>query len=85
MLESSKSIVMVTGTPSGIGADLCRALIKRGNLVVGCARSYDKLLILKEELGDHFMPLKCDVSKKSDIKENALFLKKKKLYLQFLS
>ena len=61
--------VLVTGASSGIGAALSRELIKRECIVIGCARSLDKLTVLQNELGDSVIPLVCDVSKIEDVRE----------------
>lgn len=40
---------LVTGASAGIGAELCRVLVQHGMLVVGCARSVDKIKAIAEE------------------------------------
>jgi 3-hydroxy acid dehydrogenase / malonic semialdehyde reductase len=69
MMNSKRQIALVTGASSGIGEAISRELAKRGWLVIGIARSSDKLSQLKEELKDAFIPLICDVSKKESIEE----------------
>lgn len=43
MINSKRQIVLVTGASSGIGEAISRELSKRGWLVIGIARSSDKL------------------------------------------
>jgi NADP-dependent 3-hydroxy acid dehydrogenase YdfG len=64
-----KKIVLVTGASSGIGEALSRELVKHGYYVIGIARSIDKLMKLKSELGDHFYDVSCDLSKKEEIEK----------------
>lgn len=66
---NTKKIALVTGASSGIGEATSRELVKRGWLVIGIARSSDKLSQLKEELKGFFIPIVCDVSKKESIEE----------------
>jgi 3-hydroxy acid dehydrogenase/malonic semialdehyde reductase len=68
-MNTKNQIALVTGASSGIGEAISRELVKRGWLVVGIARSSDKLSQLKEELEDAFIPIVCDVSKKESIEE----------------
>lgn len=67
MTNSKREIALVTGASSGIGEAISRELATRGWLVIGIARSSDKLSQLKEELQDAFIPIVCDVSKKERI------------------
>ncbi|MBS0585744.1 MAG: SDR family NAD(P)-dependent oxidoreductase [Verrucomicrobia bacterium] len=65
----NKKVALVTGASSGIGEAISRELIKRGWIVIGIARSSDKLSQLKEKLKNAFIPIVCDVSKKEVIEE----------------
>jgi 3-hydroxy acid dehydrogenase / malonic semialdehyde reductase len=67
MDQKTPQTALVTGASSGIGEALCQELITRGWHVVGVARSLDKLNQLKEALGEKFIPIECDVSKKESI------------------
>jgi len=60
---------LVTGASSGIGKAIAQELIKRGWIVIGVARSSDKLLQIREDLSDAFIPVICDVSNKENIKQ----------------
>ena len=62
-----KNIALVTGASSGIGEAISRELVKRGWIVIGVARSEDKLAQIQKELSDSFIPMICDVSKKENI------------------
>lgn len=64
-------IALVTGASSGIGKALSTDLVSRGWLVIGIARSVDKLDQLKTSLGDSFVPLNCDVSQRSSIRHTS--------------
>lgn len=61
--------VLVTVASSGIGEALSRELVKRECIVIGCARSQNKLTALQEELGSSFIPLVSDVSKIEEVRE----------------
>lgn len=52
----------VTGASSGLGRAFSRALIRKGAEVYGLARSEDKLLELKKEVGDSFYPVVLDIT-----------------------
>jgi len=64
----SKQVVLVTGASSGIGEALVRELANRDWMVIGLARSTEKLIALKNELKSSFMPITCDISNKADIR-----------------
>ena len=36
-------VALVTGASVGIGAAICKALVKEGMIVVGCAREVEKI------------------------------------------
>ncbi len=64
-------VALVTGASSGIGEAISRELAKRGWIVIGVARSGDKLSKIKHDLQDAFIPMICDVSKKENIKKTS--------------
>ena len=70
------NIVLVTGASSGFGQAICRKLIADGYKVIGAARRLDKLQKLAQELGDNFLPLTLDVSKKDSVETILLQLPK---------
>ena len=56
-------IVLITGASSGIGAELARLLVARGDTVIACARSKDKLDALAQRLASpHVVPFPLDVT-----------------------
>ncbi|XP_076646771.1 uncharacterized protein LOC143355640 [Halictus rubicundus] len=68
MDQWSGKVALVSGSSSGIGAEISRSLVKHGVKVVGLARRSEKLEELATELGkDMFHPMKCDVSEEDDI------------------
>ncbi len=80
MLEmKTNNTALVTGASSGIGEAISRELVKRGWVVIGIARSSDKLRQIQSELSDSFIPMVCDVSKKEDIEEISSQILEKKL------
>jgi short-subunit dehydrogenase len=78
-MQLKGKIILVTGASSGIGEALVRELIKRECLVIGCARSLDKLTALQNELGSSFIPAACDVSNIDDVKKTRDILLEKNL------
>ncbi|CAL1260848.1 unnamed protein product [Larinioides sclopetarius] len=65
-------VALVTGASAGIGAELCRALVKHGMVVVGCARNVEKIKAIAEEINvkispGKLVPIKCDLTKESEI------------------
>ncbi len=70
-LNNKNRIALVTGASSGIGEAISRELIKRGWLVIGIARSSNKLSEIRKELRDAFIPFTCDVSQKRNIEETS--------------
>lgn len=42
-------VVLVTGASAGIGAEICRELVRHGMIVVGCARNAQKISEIAEE------------------------------------
>lgn len=64
-----KKVALVTGASSGIGEALARELAHRGWLVIGVARSADKLAQIKSDLKEAFIPIICDLAKMDNIAE----------------
>jgi NADP-dependent 3-hydroxy acid dehydrogenase YdfG len=54
--------VLVTGASSGIGAEVCRAVVRSGGSVAMMARRQERLDGLHDELGDRAVPIPCDVT-----------------------
>jgi 3-hydroxy acid dehydrogenase / malonic semialdehyde reductase len=61
--------VFVTGATAGFGTAIARRFAKDGAKVVGTGRRKDRLQELKKELGDHFLPLAFDVSKRQEVEQ----------------
>lgn len=74
-----QKICLITGVSSGIGESLTRLLTKDGWFVVGIARRIERLEELKEELGESFLPVMCDVRKTIDVKNSSDYLKKQNI------
>ncbi len=64
----NKKIVLVTGASSGIDEALVRELANSDWMLIGPARSTEKLMNLKNELSASFIPITCDISDKADIR-----------------
>lgn len=65
---------LITGASSGFGQAICRKLIADGYKVIGTARRADKLQQLAKELGNKFLPLPLDVTKKDAVESILLQL-----------
>ena len=65
VLDNKK--IILTGASSGIGKEIARILISKYNAtVIGIARNEQKLLDVKEEFKDNFIPYRLDVSNKEE-------------------
>jgi NAD(P)-dependent dehydrogenase (short-subunit alcohol dehydrogenase family) len=60
-MDLTDAVAVVTGASSGLGTHFSTALIDRGATVYGLARSTDKLEALRDDLGEAFRPVPCDV------------------------
>ncbi|TCM68299.1 3-hydroxy acid dehydrogenase/malonic semialdehyde reductase [Acinetobacter calcoaceticus] len=65
-------LALVTGASSGFGASISKKLIENGYKVIGVARRADKLLELKQSLGDNFLGLALDLCSPANMIEEAL-------------
>ncbi|XP_013389745.1 dehydrogenase/reductase SDR family member 11-like [Lingula anatina] len=66
----SGRVALVTGASTGIGEAFCRALVKHGMTVVGCARRVELIEKTAKELEGEtgrLIPMKCDLTVKSEI------------------
>lgn len=61
-MDIENKTAIVTGASSGIGRAFSVALVRKGARVYGLARSEDKLREAREELGNAFEPVVCDVT-----------------------
>jgi 3-hydroxy acid dehydrogenase/malonic semialdehyde reductase len=76
-MPQTKQTCLITGASSGIGEALAREMITKGCLVIGIARSEDRLNALARELGENFIPYRCDVAQEKSIKNVSQELKEK--------
>jgi NADP-dependent 3-hydroxy acid dehydrogenase YdfG len=60
-MEIRDSVAVVTGASSGLGSAFAQDLIRRGARVFGLARRKDRMDALRDDLGDRFIPVACDV------------------------
>ena len=72
MFNLKGKVAVITGASSGLGKQMARGFASQGADLVIIARRIEKLLELKEELkrdyyGIKILPIKCDVTKTSDI------------------
>lgn len=65
----TQKTILVTGVSSGIGRALCLELLQKNYKVIGLARREDKLLEIKKDFGDNFLPFVADVSNASRLRE----------------
>ena len=72
MFNLKGKVAVISGASSGLGKQMARGFASQGADLVILARRLEKLLELKEELKQEFygikvLPIKCDVTKTSDI------------------
>lgn len=64
-------VAVVTGASAGIGAEICKDLVKAGMIVAGLARRKDRVQALKLEIPSDargkLYAVKCDITKDDDI------------------
>lgn len=63
----SGQVVLITGGTGGIGSALSRNLVRRGALVVLCARDEGRLRALGDELGENARVVVGDVRERADV------------------
>lgn len=62
-------IVLVTGSTAGFGESITRRFVKNGHKVIATGRRQERLLELKEALGDNLLTLQLDVRNRAAIEE----------------
>ncbi|WP_445665728.1 SDR family oxidoreductase [Fodinibius sp. AD559] len=68
-MDINAKTAIITGASSGIGIDFSRALINKGAIVYGLARSTNKLQKVQQELGKQFNPVTMDITDHDAIEE----------------
>ena len=61
-MEMDEKVVVVTGASRGIGRRIAEALVAEGARVYGFARGAEGLEAVREDLGEAFTPVPCDVT-----------------------
>lgn len=64
-MEISNSTIVITGGSSGLGFEMCRQFMEKGNNVIICSRSLEKLEEAKKLL-PNLVIYKCDIAQKSE-------------------
>lgn len=70
-IYSRVMIIFITGATAGFGAATARRFAKDGAKVIGTGRRQNRLEELKRELGDNFLSLPFDVTKREEV-QNAI-------------
>ncbi|MFZ1489276.1 MAG: SDR family oxidoreductase [Ilumatobacteraceae bacterium] len=60
-------VAVVTGAASGIGAAIARRFVAEGGAVAGGDINVDALDSIRDELGDAFVAVRCDVTLEADV------------------
>jgi uncharacterized oxidoreductase len=60
-MEISNSTIVITGGSSGIGLEMCKRFMDKGNVVITCSRSLDKLKKAQQQLPD-LIVYQCDIA-----------------------
>lgn len=60
-MEISNSTIVITGGSSGIGLEMCKRFMDKGNIVITCSRSLDKLKTAQQQLPD-LIVYQCDIT-----------------------
>jgi len=68
-MDLQDKVAVVTGASRGLGHAFSIALVERGARVFGLARSADDLQSVRDELGDAFVPVECDVTDRDDVSD----------------
>lgn len=68
-LHIKKQTFLVCGATSGFGKSTAEALINDGATVIGVARTKEKLLAMKNDHGDSFIPIQGNITQSTTIKQ----------------
>ncbi len=67
-MDLNDKVAVVTGASAGLGLAFARALMAKGAQVFGLSRRLEKLEAIRDELGERFHPLPCDVTDEVQVK-----------------
>lgn len=62
-------IIFITGATSGFGAAMARRFIKNGHKVIATGRREERLLELRDELGENLLPVTLDIRDKDQVEK----------------
>ena len=68
-MDLKSKTAIVTGAGSGLGKAVSKAIVREGGTVYGIARSKDKLIEVKLESGENFIPVVLDVTNQQGIQQ----------------
>ena len=67
-MDLNDKVIVVTGASAGLGLAFARLLIAKGAQVFGLSRRRETLEAIRDELGERFHPLPCDVTDEVQVK-----------------
>lgn len=68
--------IFISGASAGFGLEAVKKFIHHGDKVIGLARRQDRLNELREELGENFYPLPCDIANRDALEKAVTSLPK---------
>ncbi len=68
VMEIINSTIVITGGSSGLGLEMCKQFIEKGNKVIACSRSLEKLNNAKKQLPDLII-YQCDIAQESQCED----------------
>jgi NADP-dependent 3-hydroxy acid dehydrogenase YdfG len=69
--EVWRGVGIITGASSGMGEAIARKLAPNAKGLVIAARRFDRIDALAKELGEHVLPVRCDVREETDVRRLA--------------
>lgn len=73
-MEISNNTIVITGGSSGLGFEMCRQFLEKGNNVITCSRSLEKLEEAKKRL-PNLVIYKCDIARELECEDFAEWLR----------